>query len=45
MFNIGQFRINPLVSRLIISLPKLYAETGHFQGGVKLPPRRFAPLR
>ena len=35
-----------LVSRLMISLSKSSVETGHFQRGVKLPPRRFAdPLR
>ena len=26
-----------LVSRLLISLSKSFVETGHFQGGVKLP--------
>jgi len=34
-----------LVSRLLNSLLMSFAETGHFQGGVKLPPRRSAPLR
>ncbi len=35
-----------LVSRLVNPFPKSSAETGHFQGGVKLPLRRFAePLR
>ena len=40
------FSVHSQVSRLTICLPKSFAETGHFQGGVKLPPRRFAdPLR
>ena len=33
------------VSRLKNPLLLSSSETGHFQGGVKLPPRRYAPLR
>jgi hypothetical protein len=45
-FSVSIFRKTTplLVSRLIISLHKSSAETGHFQGGVNLPPRRFALL-
>ena len=44
--HLGALSALPLVSRLVNPLPKSSAWTGHFQGGVKLPPRRFAdPLR
>jgi len=43
---VRELDLSPLVSRLINSLLMFFGETGHFQGGVKLPPRRFAdPLR
>jgi len=39
------FETEALVSRLVDSLPKSSVWTRHFQGGVKLPPRRSALLR
>ena len=37
--HLGAVSALPLVSRLVNPLPKSSVWTGHFQGGVQLPPR------